>query len=571
MISIEPWMPVIVGLVVLFFWMLKEIKSFLFWTYLWQLKNYHIGRFLAHFDTYNGRKVITSKLLLIKYVIFIILLLIIASSNSSLSELPLWQQIDQYSSYVLISIPLLFAIYLLEGLVAFVSLIRRKVKGPQLTSKMSLLLPLIFIPLGVFIVVYTMLFINDYNNPSEWIVFTLIPFSFSILAFDILTPLIVSFIVLFFQPVTVFMRSRLIRKAIKKRKAMENLLVIGITGSYGKSSTKELLKTILSQEFKVLATEKNENSEMGISNLILEKLTDEYEILICEMGAYNRGGIKLLCDIVKPKIGILTGINNQHLATFGSQKNIIKGKFELIDSLPAEGLAVLNWDNEFIKDNFNSKVNSVKYALTEKQDIWAEDIKEDKESISFIVNTNNGETAKFTINVLGVQNIPNILAAVAIARRLGMELNDIAEKAKLIESGIKTVKGTFGLNVIDATYSSNYNGVIAHLEYLKNWEGRKILVMPCIIELGKEAKETHRKMGRKIGEVCDLAVITSKDYFKDVLKGALESGMKKDKILFMENPDKIFQKLSVCVREGDIVLLESRVPNKLVNKLLKDA
>lgn len=569
MISIEPWMPVLLGVIVLFFWMFKEIKNFLFWSYLWQLKNYHIGRFLAHFDTYNGRKIITSKLLFVKFLIFIVLLLIMASSNSSI-DTPLWQYIDEHGYYLLISIPLLFVIYLMEGFAAIISLIRKKAKGPELTSKMSFLLPLIFIPLCVFVAVFVMLFINDYNNPSKWMAFSLIPFAFSILAFDILTPLIVSFVILFFQPITVLMRGRLIRKAMKKRKAMENLLVVGITGSYGKSSTKEFLKTILSQDFKVISTERNENSEMGISNLILDKLTEDYEIFICEMGAYNRGGIKLLCDIAKPKIGILTGINNQHLATFGSQENIVKAKFELIDSLPEEGLAVLNWDNELIKNKFNSKINSVKYALTEKQDIWAEDIKEEKDRISFNVVTNTGDSAKFVVNVLGAQNVPNILAAVAIARRLGMELNEIAERAKMIESGIRVIKGSFGLNIINATYSSNYNGIVSHLEYLKNWEGRKIIVMPCIIELGKEGRETHRKIGRKIGEVCDLAIITSRDYFKDVVKGALESGMKKDRILFMENGDKIFQKLSECVRENDVVLLESRVPNKLVDKLIKD-
>jgi len=569
MISIEPWMPVSLSLTVLFFWMFKEIKNFLFWSYLWQLKNYHIGRFLAHFDTYSGKKIITSKLLFVKFLIFIVLLLMIASSNSSI-DIPLWQYINEYGFYLLISIPLLFAIYLMEGFAAIISLIRRRVKGPELTNKMSFLLPLIFIPLCVFIAVFVMLFINDYNSPSKWMVFSLIPFAFSILAFDILTPLIVSFIVLFFQPITVLMRGRLIRRAIKKRKAIENLLVIGITGSYGKSSTKEFLKTILSQDFKVISTERNENSEVGISNLILDKLTEDYEIFICEMGAYNRGGIKLLCDIAKPKIGILTGINNQHLATFGSQDNIVKAKFELIDSLPEEGLAVLNWDNEFIKNKFNSKINSVKYALTEKQDIWAEDIKEEKDKISFNVVTNTGDSARFVVNALGAQNVPNILAAVAIARRLGMELNEIAERAKMIESGMRVIKGSFGLNIINATYSSNYNGVVSHLEYLKNWEGRKIIVMPCIIELGKEGRETHRKIGRKIGEVCDLAIITSKDYFKDVMKGALESGMKKDRILFMENGDKIFQKLSECVRENDVVLLESRVPHKLVDKLIKD-
>ncbi|MDD5098103.1 MAG: UDP-N-acetylmuramoyl-tripeptide--D-alanyl-D-alanine ligase [Candidatus Pacebacteria bacterium] len=569
MISIELWMPVALGLIVLFFWMLKEVKNFLFWTYLWQLKNYHIGRFLAHFNTYNGKRIFISKLSFVKYLIFAILLIMILYSNDFIVA-PFNEYIAQYSLYFSLSVPLLFLIYILEGISAFISLVRKKAKAPELTSKTSILLPLVFVPLGIIVALFAMILINDLNNPSELIIYNLISFAFSILAFDILTPLLVSFVVLLFQPITVLMRWRIIRKAMKKRKLMENLLVIGVTGSYGKSSTKEFLKAILFGEFKVLATEKNENSEIGISSLILQKLKEDHEIFICEMGAYNRGGIKLLCDIVKPKIGVLTGINNQHLATFGSQKNIIKTKFELIDSLPEEGLAVLNWDNDFIKDNFDSKVNNIKYALSEEQDIWAEDIKENKYSISFKVVTSIGESCDFKANVLGSYNIPNILAAVTIARRLGMSLEDIAEKVKSAELGIQVKKGDWGLNIINATYSSNFNGIISHLEYLKNWEGRKVLVMPCLIELGFDGKETHRKIGRKIGEVCDLAIITSKDYFKEIFNGAVESNMKKDKILFMEDSDKIFQKLSVCARDGDIVLLESRVPNGLINKLLKN-
>ena len=174
---------------------------------------------------------------------------------------------------------------------------------------------------------------------------------FWLLIFDILTPAIISAIVLIFQPISVFEKYRLIKKAKNKRKKFSNLLVIGITGSYGKTSTKEFLYTILVEKFgkdKVLKTKEHQNSEVGISNCILKELNETYEIFIVEMGAYNIGGIKLLCNIAQPKIGILTGINEQHMATFGSQENIIKAKFELINSLPEDGLAILNWDNNFI-------------------------------------------------------------------------------------------------------------------------------------------------------------------------------------------------------------------------------
>lgn len=564
---IQPWMPVLLGSIVLFFWFFKEIKNFVFWSYLWQLKNYHIGRFLAHFDTYSGRKILSNWGLIFKALVFLGTLLIMGSATYIYPDI-VNSLLSKASVYIIAAIPLVFLLYILEGFVSIIGLIRRKVKRPQMTTKMSLLLPIVFIPLGVITAVLGVTFYQSYLHPTKYVVFDLASFATAILAFDILTPLIVSLVILLFQPITVFLRNRIIKRAIKKREALQNLLVIGITGSYGKSSAKEFLKEILSSEFKVVSTERNENSEIGISQCILEHVNDEHEIFICEMGAYNRGGIKLLCKIAKPKIGILTGINNQHLATFGSQKNITRGKFELINFLPSEGLAVLNWDSEEIKNNFNSTVNSVKYSLSEKQDIWAEEIKEDKEGISFKAVFKTGETQQFKASIRGAQNVSNLLAAISVARKLGMELEAIAERVKGIKGGISITKFD-NFEVIDATYSSNINGIMSHLEYLKNWNGRKIVVMPCLIELGNEGKETHRKIGRKIGEVCDLAIITTKDYFKELRRGAIESGMKKEDVVFMQNGDKILKKVVSVANEGSIVLLESRVPKILIEKILK--
>jgi UDP-N-acetylmuramoyl-tripeptide--D-alanyl-D-alanine ligase len=570
MFSIEPWMPVSIGLTVLFFWLFKEIKSFLFWTYLWQLKNYHIGRFIAHFDTASGRKIFSNIGSYFKYIVFVALLLIMGSTNYVYPE-PFAGFLLKYSVYFVALIPLLFALYLAEGLAAIWGMVRRRIKAPQMTSKISFLLPIIFIPLGVIVVVFSRLFVDDYLHPSKWISFDLIPFATSILSFDILTPLIVSFIILLFQPITVFMRNRTIMKAVKKRELLENLLVVGITGSYGKSSTKEFLKFILSKEFKVVSTEKNENSEMGIAQCILNEVKEDHEVFICEMGAYNRGGIKFLCDIAKPKIGILTGINNQHLATFGSQKNIALTKFELIDSLPGEGLAVLNWDSELIRDNFKSSINSIKYSVIGKQDVWAEEIKGGKEGISFKLLFKTGESYDLNLDINGIQNVPNLLAAVAVAKKLGMEMENIIERLKEMDSSVGGMKFKKfnGIDVVDATYSSNFDGFISHLDYLKNWEGGKILVMPCLIELGSEGRKVHRDMGRKIGEVCDLAIITSRDYSNDLRKGAIDAGMKKENICFIADGDKILKKINSFAKEGDVVLLESRVPLKLIDKMLK--
>jgi len=357
--------------------------------------------------------------------------------------------------------------------------------------------------------------------------------AFWLLVFDILTPVIISLIVFIFQPLTVLWRNQIIKKAKKKRAEAKDLLVIGITGSYGKTSTKEFLYTILTEKFNVLKTKEHQNTEMGVSQCVLNDLKPEHQIFIVEMGAYCRGEIKLLCDITKPKIGILTGINEQHLATFGSLENIIKTKYELIESLPEDGVAFFNAKNKYCVELYQrTKIKKFLY----------------------------GEN----VELAGLENIEGVKM---VARELGMTNEEISGALDRIENkfaGIQIKQGISGLKIIDATYSANPDSVIAHLDYIKTLrqaQGKLVIVMPCLIELGSSSKEVHRRIGQKIGEVCDLAIITTKERFKEIKEGAGE------KAIFSENPKKIFEKIKSIAREDNVVLLESRVPGKLIKQL----
>jgi len=444
---------------------------------------------------------------------------------------------------------------------------------------------LIFILLA-FTIAFLLFMILSFKRPSGPLV--------GLLAFDIITPLIVSAIIFIFQPLAVLGRNRIIKKAKKKRAEARDLLVIGITGSYGKTSTKEFLATILSEKFNILKTKEHQNTEIGVSQCILNDLQPKHEIFICEMGAYKRGEIKLLGDITKPKIGILTGINEQHLATFGSQENIVKAKYELIESLPEDGLAIFNGDNPYCFELYRKTlIKKIVYGLQSSisgkpPDIWAHNVKTEKDFVTFKTYSKD-DSADFKVNVFGAQNVLNILGAVAVAKELGMGLEEIARACRKIESGqsgMQLKKGINGFNIIDATYSANPNGLISHLEYLKIWPGKKVIIMPCLIELGKVSKEVHKRIGQKIGEVCDLAIITTKERFKEIKDGASEKGMKDENVLFLENPKEIFKKIKSFCREsaeasphlsprsasprsvGDVVLLESRVPKELVDELI---
>lgn len=383
-----------------------------------------------------------------------------------------------------------------------------------------------------------------------------------LLTFIILAPIFSSLLVLFFQIPTTILIKRTLEKARIKREGFKNLIVIGITGSYGKTSTKEFLFTFLSQKYRVLKTRANANTTLGVANTILKELNQKHEIFICEIGAYKKGEIKKMCEFVKPKIGILTGINEQHLAIFGSQENIISAKFELIESLPENGTAILNMESNFIKEEIASRNFDVKNkkfcAINKGLDIWAENIIIEKESISFKVFSKDGDSADFKVNLLGGHNVMNVLLAVCCAKELGINLEEVSRaclKVRPEQGGMKFLRKESPV-VLDSSYSANPDGVIADLEYLKIYQGKKVIIMPCLIELGRAAKEVHQRIGKKIAEVCDLAIITTRDYFKEIKKEAPNA-------LLIENQKEIVNKIKEFSNFGDVVLLEGRVPKEL--------
>ena len=493
---------------IVLFWSIVFLKKLLFWVYLWQLKEYHIGRFFDHFRTHKGKRLVFNYLLLVKVLI---LFGIFFSAKFNLFE------IKRGLVYFI------GAVFLVEVLFVLKNVWQKTLKKPALTRKTATILST-SISFGILILFVLLVFGLNITR-----------FTFSLLFLDILAPLVFSALVLVYQPLAVILRSRIIKAAKAKRVRFRDLLVIGVTGSYGKTSTKEFLATILSEKFKVLKTKEHQNSEIGISQCILDELTSEHQVFVVEMGAYNRGGIKLLCDIVRPKIGVLTGINEQHMATFGSQENIIKAKYELIESLPQDGAAFFNAKNKYCLDLYE-KTPIKKFLYGQETKIFGEE---------------------------------NLLGAVAIAKELAMsdeEISRVLEKIGNKPPGIVKKQGIDGLIVYDATFSANPDSVSGHLGYLESLPGKKIIVMPCLIELGKASKEVHRRIGSKIAEVCDLAIITTKDRFKEIQEGI--GNTTRTVLVEIENPKEIFEKIKSFCREGDVVLLESRVPPQLIKSLL---
>ncbi len=483
-----------------FLWLAGTVKSILFWLYLWQLKDYHIGRFIDHFQTAKGKRII------FLYV----------------TQFMFW-----------------------------------RMKKPVFTAKMILLCILaISISALYFVLTHTVMTLVLYN---------------------LLVPIIVSALVLLVQPFFVTARNRILKKARKKMAQFPNLVVIGITGSYGKTSTKEFLQTILAEKFKVLATPEHKNSEIGIAQTILQELNARHEIFIVEMGAYNKGGIKLLCDMVKPRIGVVTGVNEQHLATFGSLENLLsaEGGQELLASLPKSGTLMVNGENKYCLDLYkNAKIDKKIYAINKDKintDIWTEELSVKPECLDFVAVDREKHAVHMVVDVLGRQHAQNLLGTMLVARELGMSFEEIASAAKNIsqaQGGMTLKNGAHGIKVIDSSYSANPDGVMADLDYLKVFTGKRVIVMPCLIELGAKSIEAHIQIGKKIAEVADLAIITTRDKFEEIRNGAIINGLSPEKVLFIENQKEIFNVLTTFCGMGDTVLLEGGRPSEVI-KLLK--
>ena len=520
-------------------WFIWTVKYVLFWLYFWQLKDYHFGRFIDHFRTHKGKKLIFDFVQIAKVIILFLFL-----SASS------W-----FDYLFLISL----LIYLFELVVFLKGILLKSVKKPKFTFK------ILFLSIISFGVVVLFLLSNSPFNPMK------------LLAFDVLIPIIISIIVLVFQPFFVLLRNGKLRKArnkMRKVKSVSGLKVIAITGSYGKTSTKEFLTTILSKKFKVLSTKEHQNSEVGVANCILDELKPSHQIFIAEVGAYNKGKVKEVCSMVKPNFGIVTGVNEQHLALFGSLDNLLsaEGGRELATALPKDGILFVNGENKYclkLYKNFNG--NKKIYSLSNKiidSDIWSDSVAINKNSISFLAIDKSGEMAHFDVKVLGGQNVQNLLGAILIAKELGMSFGEISKVCKDIieeQAGMTIKLGKHGINIVDSSYSSNPDGVFADLDYLKILSGKKVIIMPCLIEIGKKSAEIHEKIGRKIGEICDLAIITSKDKFMEIRYGAMQAGMSERDIVLCDSPQDIYSMITIFCKSGDSILLEGRVPSKLIN------
>ena len=366
-----------------------------------------------------------------------------------------------------------------------------------------------------------------------------------------------------------------LRDAKKRIKSLQPK-IIGITGSYGKTSTKYILHQILSKKYKTLMTPDSYNTPMGICKVIRGDLLPEHEFFIVEMGAYKRGDIRELCRLAPPEIGILTAVGPQHLERFKSIENTARAKYELIEALPSNGLAVINADNE-ICGTLADKTESVlviRYGVEVNISgntpikINAHNIKQSGRGLSFTVNDEVAGSVEITTRLLGKHNVSNILAAISVSLHIGMTLNEIRDAFVALEPvphRLQLLPGAAGVTVIDDSFNANPEGAKSALEVLTDFvsekNGKKVLVTPGMVELGELEYEENERFGLEASKVCDLVILVGPARTSPILDGLKNANYPEKQIYVVNNLDEAQQQLTKSVKPGDVVLFENDLPD----------
>ena len=367
-------------------------------------------------------------------------------------------------------------------------------------------------------------------------------------------------------PVEYIGKKYYINSAKRILKSMPNLIVIGITGSFGKTSVKNFLEKILQTKYEVLTTPKNYNTTMGVVKTIRENLKPTHQIFICEMGATKPKDIKEICEIVKPNIGVITAIGPQHLQSFKTIENIIKTKFELVDSVKENGGVVfLNFDNQYIAKQ-KIEENFITYGVNNTNlNYKAFEINASSEGTSFsIYDKDENKNITFSTKLIGKHNIVNITAAIAVGKYLGISFGKMinsVKKLKNVKHRLELIK-TKNLNIIDDSYNSNPISAKLALDTLSEFNGKKIIVTPGLVELGKEEEKYNIELGKQACKICDYIYLVNSKQSKYVLKGIESESFDKNKLFNVSNPNEAMRKiLNLGIKEEITVLLENDLPD----------
>jgi len=364
------------------------------------------------------------------------------------------------------------------------------------------------------------------------------------------------------------------RRVLRQKKP----IVIGITGSFGKTSTKHYLAHILSGRYQVLATPKSYNTLMGVCLSINNDLrhSGPVDYFIVEMGAYIEGEIRRICRLTHPQISIVTAVGPQHLERFGSLEATARAKYEIIEALPPDGVGVFNWDNHYVRAMYERGYPATRIAVSWENAehatqlrFLARKVEQTADGLSFeVVDTLFGESEQFSTRLIGKHNITNILLATAVARHLGMPLREIAMRVATLEPAEhrlqrRTLPG--GITVIDDAYSANPVGARNVLEALALYQdGRRVLITPGMVELGPLYEQENQALGRLAAKVCTDIVLVGIEQTRPIQQGILETGFDPEHLFVFDTREEAIAWFQRELRSGDTVLFLNDLPDTYV-------
>ena len=446
--------------------------------------------------------------------------------------------------------------YILFSSLFITNLFTAKQKTPlKYTKRMTRLVVVYFILILIFSILI------------EILGFMFIPYlSYGLIGIiPIMLPLFVFLAYYITYPIEKLISNSYVKKAKKKLESIKNIQVIGITGSYGKTSVKNILKTLLSEKYKVCASPSSYNTPLGLAKTILQNLNSDNEIFIAEMGAKQRFDIKELCEMVKPKIAIITGIGNQHLLTFGSVDNIIKTKSELAEYVSNNhGKIFVNIESDGAKKLVNNFKDAIKVSIKDNTtDLYVKDIKTTKDGSKFSLCFNN-EVVECKTILLGDHNISNILLAATVAINLGLTLKEIQEgieKLVTIPHRLEIVKSSSTYTILDDAYNSSVEGSKASLDVLSKFDGKKFVITPGLVELGTEQFNSNFEFGIDMAKVCDYVIIDSVINYDAISSGLIFGGFDEKNIIQVANLTQAVQMLNTLASSNDVVLFENDLPD----------
>ena len=379
-------------------------------------------------------------------------------------------------------------------------------------------------------------------------------------------PLLLALAALVIWPVERGIYELYFRDARRKLQARPDMIRIGITGSYGKTSVKFILDTMLRVRFQVLTTPSSFNTPMGLTRVIREKLDPAHQIFLAEMGARHRGDIRELCRLVHPDHGVLVSVGPQHLDTFGSIEAIRETKYDLIRAIPEHGCRFFPDDGAICRELYDRTEGRKRLVCAHPEpeaDVWAEDIRVSPRGSLFTLCTRDGRIPCET-KLLGAHSIQNLLLAASVCLELGMTLRQVQQGIALVkpvEHRLQLIEQAGGITLIDDAFNSNPKGAAAALDVLKAFPARRIIVTPGMVELGPEEAAFNRAFGEQMAQSADIAILVGPRHTAPIREGLLSKGFPAENIRTVASLQEAAQVMRGIARPGDTVMFENDLPD----------